>query len=315
MKRRILVPVGVAAVVFITAVTAIASNQVKLLIDGAEINTGPVQVQDGKVTAPVKDIAEALGAEVEWNPQSESVVITPQGIRQTGPRYGDIFQISGKKTIGKTASPDEVLLAYYEALYSACNLPEDNKVSISGTIGNLKDPYPDAYACWSREWREKTSFEEFLEAWEGTVNVELLKLIPAGEENHQKKYFVETRNMEAIQDSNNPRMGVFCYKGYVTLENTDEGWRITGNDLEPEDPSWYMAGHQSWYADVEEVAQVIGMGVGMGVDLGPRIVEYNDDGSITVRFQDKNGKDTHRIVLVQTQDHYCQVISKEVMAR
>lgn len=127
MKRRILVPLGVAAVIFITAVTAVASNQVKLLIDGAEIDTGPVQVQDGKVTAPVKDIAEALGAEVGWNPQSESVVITPQGIRQTGPRYGDIFQISGKRTIGKTASPDEVLLAYYEALYSACNLPEDNK--------------------------------------------------------------------------------------------------------------------------------------------------------------------------------------------
>ena len=318
MKKAVSVMVGIIALICITALPVFASDQVKIILEGREIDTEPVQVRDGKVTAPVKDIAEALGADVKWERQSDSLVITlpdNSSDSQKGPDYSDIFRFGHKPTIGKTASPDNVLLSYYEALYFACNLPEDNKVPISGTIGSLQDPYPDAYACWSKEWRDKTSYEEFLGSWENTVNVELLKLIPAGEENGERKYFVETRNMEAIQDSRNPRMGVFCYKGYVTLRDTDEGWRITESDLEPEDPSWYMAGHQSWYADLEAVTQVIGMGVSIDEDLGPKTVEYNDDGSVTVKYQDKNGNDLYRILLIQTQDQQYQVISKEVVAR
>jgi hypothetical protein len=232
-------------------------------------------------------------------------------VAESAPLYGEMFKTNDRLTLEKAASAEEVLLSYFNALFWACNLPEDNKVAISGTIGSLQEPYPDAYACWAKSWRDETSYEEFLKSWEGTVNVELLKLIPAGEEKGQKKYFVETRNMEAIQDSSNPRMGVFCYKGYITMANTKEGWRITSCQLEAEDPSWYIAGHQPWLAQPEEVAQVIGLGVAMGEDAGTRVVENNEDGSITVRFQDKNGKDTHQVILVQTQDDICQVISSQ----
>ena len=308
MKRMALVAAVAAVMVCLLAGVAFGASTARMDVDGQEL-----QMKNGKVVAPVRTIAEALGFRVEWDKQSNSILITsshPGKNRSNEINYPELFGYRNFK-LSKALTPEEVLLTYFNALYHACNLPEDNKVPISGTIGSLKEPYPEAYSCWSRDWREKTGFEDFLNSWEGTVNVELLKLIPAGEENGEKKFFVETRNMEAIQDSDNPRMGVFCYKGYASVANTEEGWRISSMELTPEDPSWYIAGHQPWYSDAVAVAQVIGMEAGMGAETGSNEVEYNQDGSVTVRFKDKNGADTHRIVLVQTQDHIYQVISKE----
>lgn len=280
MKSRIFVVGVIVLLVVMTGGVAMAANQAESVVGGEESSMDSLQVENERVTV------------------------------ESAPQYNKMFETFDKRTLDEITSAQEILLAYFQNLYWACNLPKDNIVPISGTIGSLH-AYSDAYSCWGKSWRDEHSYEEFLDSWEGTVNVGLLKLIPAGEENGQKKYFVETRNIEAIQDSGNPRMGVFCYKGYITVGNTQEGWRITDCQLAAEDLSWYIAGHQPWRSLPEEVAQIIGLGIPMGEYIGTRVVEDNEDGSLTVRFQDEKGKDTHLVIVVQTQDQIYQVISSE----
>lgn len=53
----------------------------------------------------------------------------------------------------------------------------------------------------------------------------------------------------------------------------------------------------------------------MGEYEGTRVVENNEDGSITVMFQDARKKDTHKVIVVQTQDQICQVISTQEISK
>lgn len=205
----------------------------------------------------------------------------------------------------KITTPEMALQAYFDALSVAANLTFEQMNAAGGTVGMGLEPYPTAYGYWSKKWQDKNSYSEFLSSWEGTANVELLKLLPAGEEGGQKRFFVETRHLEVAEDP--PRVGQFYYAGFFTVSETAEGWRITGGELEPQSLGWKLGGHQPWRADPETVA-LLELGASLEAPLGEAVTEYNTDGTAAVRFIDSEGNVTHMAVLVQREDGIWQVL-------
>lgn len=63
--------------VTLTASSVFAANHIKLIINGKEIKTSiPLQVSKDNIIAPLRPLAEALGASVEWDNKNQTVSIT-----------------------------------------------------------------------------------------------------------------------------------------------------------------------------------------------------------------------------------------------
>lgn len=76
MKKKWLVVIGVAILVSIFATAAFADNSIKLFVNGQEIKTDvPPQIINGRTMVPVRWIAEALGADIQWDGQNNAVKI------------------------------------------------------------------------------------------------------------------------------------------------------------------------------------------------------------------------------------------------
>lgn len=76
MKRYLVMAAGVVVLVSMLAAAAFAESQIKLFVNGGVIKTDPSpQVVDGRVMAPVRAVAEALGASVRWEENNKSIFI------------------------------------------------------------------------------------------------------------------------------------------------------------------------------------------------------------------------------------------------
>lgn len=80
MKKKWLAVIGVVILVSIFATAALASNPIKLFVNGQEIKPDvPPQIINGRTMVPIRWVAEALDADVQWSEESRSVLInTPQ---------------------------------------------------------------------------------------------------------------------------------------------------------------------------------------------------------------------------------------------
>jgi hypothetical protein len=76
MKKRSLVIIGVAIIICFFGAVAFANNQVKIIVNGQEVNSDVApQIVKDRTMVPVRWVAEALGADVRWEPQSKTVYI------------------------------------------------------------------------------------------------------------------------------------------------------------------------------------------------------------------------------------------------
>lgn len=76
MKKRLAI-FGVIFLLSSLAAAAMADSPVKLVVDGKEISTDvPIQIVNGRTIVPVRAIAEAFGAAVEWDRDTNTVIIT-----------------------------------------------------------------------------------------------------------------------------------------------------------------------------------------------------------------------------------------------
>ncbi len=67
----------VAGLLLATATFALAADQIKLIVNGKEIQCDvPPQNIDGRMLVPARFLAEALGAAVEWDATNNAVVVT-----------------------------------------------------------------------------------------------------------------------------------------------------------------------------------------------------------------------------------------------
>jgi len=307
LKKKWLAVIGVVILVSIFAITAFSSDPIKLVVNGREIKPDVLpQVINGRTMVPIRWVAEALGADVQWDERNNAVVIT-KGIsgvsdNELGKRkyYPQVSE--------KITTPEMALQAYFDALSVASNLQPAQMGAAGGTIGMGREPYQTAYSYWSKDWQTKNSYDEFVGSWEGVAHVELLKLLPAGEENGQRRFFVETKHIEAVGEK--PRLGIFYYWGFFTVGETAEGWKITGGNLEPENLGWKLGGHQPWRGDPETVA-LVGLGHSIDAPLGETVIENNTNGTVNVKFVDSNMKETHRVILVQREDGIWQILEKQ----
>ncbi|MEL7567021.1 MAG: hypothetical protein AAGU27_19360 [Dehalobacterium sp.] len=208
----------------------------------------------------------------------------------------------------KITTPEMALQAYFDALYFANNLTLNQMTAVGGTIGMEKEPYPTAYSYWSKEWQGQNSYEQFLASWAGTAHVELLKLLPAGEEKGEKRFFAETKHLEVVDEK--LHTGIFYYTGFFTVGETSGGWRITSGELQPENLGWQLGGHQPWRADAGQVARVSGLGVSIDTPLGEAVTKENPDGTVTVKFVDIQGKDINEVTLYKPEDGIWRVLDK-----
>ena len=76
MKNKWLAVAGVVMLLSVLATVALAGNPMKLMINGQEIKPDvPLQIINGRTMAPVRWIAEALGADVKWDDHANLVLI------------------------------------------------------------------------------------------------------------------------------------------------------------------------------------------------------------------------------------------------
>ncbi|KUG03757.1 hypothetical protein ASZ90_018850 [hydrocarbon metagenome] len=113
MKMKSLVVVIVLALTCVFGAAALASSPVKLLVNGQEIVSDvPPQIIEGRTMVPVRWIAEALGAEVQWDEKNKAVNINkpyfvadlPEAkaklypfAKQNGMYHGFILEVQGQR--------------------------------------------------------------------------------------------------------------------------------------------------------------------------------------------------------------------------
>lgn len=77
MKKLWMIATGVATLLGVLVAAAWAASPIKLVVNGKEITPDmPPQLMNGRVIAPVRWVAEALGASVEWDNENQQVNIT-----------------------------------------------------------------------------------------------------------------------------------------------------------------------------------------------------------------------------------------------
>lgn len=301
---------AVAALLLLVIATALAgaafaTNPLRLFVNGREIKPEITpQLIKGHLIAPVREVAEALGASIQWNEKSRAVIVTS---KKPAPSTGGLTGTSYyPKVPEKITSPEMALQAYFDALSNASNLTPEQMAATGGTAGMAQEPYPTAHGYWSKDWQAKHSYDEFLASWQGTAHLDLLKLLPAGQENGRPRFFVEIKTSEVA--GGKPHLGVFYYAGFFTAAQTAEEWRITGGRLDPE--KFDFGGHQPWHGDPEAVAQA---GVGNSIDapLGKAVLENNADGTVKVKFMTAGGEVNHWAMLVHKENGRWQVIDKQ----
>jgi hypothetical protein len=77
MNKNLLTLAGVAVLIPILYIgTVLAGNQIKLFINYKETKPdAPLQIKNGVTTGPIRQLCEALGANVEWDNKTNSVEI------------------------------------------------------------------------------------------------------------------------------------------------------------------------------------------------------------------------------------------------
>jgi len=70
---RVLLPILGACTIFVG--TAVASNSVGLFVNGKAPSLKETRIENEKVIAPVRDLAEAMGGDVTWDKETHSVNI------------------------------------------------------------------------------------------------------------------------------------------------------------------------------------------------------------------------------------------------
>lgn len=88
------------AIVFGSIGAFAATSEIKLIINGQVVQSdAPPQIINGRTMIPLRSIAEALGAKVEWDSQNRAVIVTtdddsPNHIRHDGSDDGPLHDLN-----------------------------------------------------------------------------------------------------------------------------------------------------------------------------------------------------------------------------
>ena len=129
-------------------------NEIRVLIDGQEVNF-PVQppvIVDGRTLVPVRGVFEALGFEVDWNPDTRTAYLTNAGFNVAISIGSSVFTTNGTEhTLDVPAEiiGGSTMLPLRAVLESVGYEPEWNEAARTITIafasGALEDNIPPGY--------------------------------------------------------------------------------------------------------------------------------------------------------------------------
>lgn len=156
---------GVIFLLSSLAAAAMADSPVKLVVDGKEISTDvPIQIVNGRTIVPVRAIAEAFGAAVEWDRDTNTVRITNRE-KQNFERRVDLLESA---LLPQT--PEEVADAWARgvkyrngALQYAVMSPDLQKNYLSdfenlNWVTGTSSPWVDNYEILSKEKQADDSY-------------------------------------------------------------------------------------------------------------------------------------------------------------
>lgn len=110
---------------------------------------------------------------------------------------------------------------------------------------SLREKYPLDYF---RSHLDPIADLQVLQLWEAPGHVDSNVSAPAA-----SRFFVELKTVENLAG----KTAHVYYSGYLTLGQEGDGWRITKAEVEPENLTWQVGGHQPWRAEPALVAAVI----------------------------------------------------------
>jgi hypothetical protein len=95
--RQLLSAIAVLVALFcLTAAAVYAEDAIKIFVNGKEIGSDvPPQIVEGRTLVPLRTVAEALGAQVEWDQNTRSVIITEEAPAGDAPK---LLKVDGEQT-------------------------------------------------------------------------------------------------------------------------------------------------------------------------------------------------------------------------
>lgn len=174
------------------------------------------------------------------------------------PFHYQLFVSNESDYIFKT--PTDVIYAFYGILKEASNMK--GYIGGCGSIGYGDDPYKIAYKLLDKNVAKYISLEQFIETFEGTGHVSLLKFykLPADPQDENRRHFMI--EVELITGPKQPEdeddietlITYFAYYyGVVTVINDGNGWHIHKIKYYPED--FLCAPYHSWFYDSRAIIQ------------------------------------------------------------
>ncbi len=152
-----------------------------------------------------------------------------------------------------TASPEETIINYFSVLREAANV-EEGKNAGCGTIGLSKTPYEVAYNFLTAGYREKVSYEQYLDSFQNILHTSLLKYKKVPVYDNQDgilRYFVE---LETIGGSEQNIANFTYYYGFVDLIREKGRYKISSLEFTGED--YLCAPYHGWSYDAESSVQI-----------------------------------------------------------
>lgn len=151
------------------AATAMAGNMIKVYVNGYQIAAQPYfELKNGKVVGPVREIAEALNAEVKWDGASGSVYINSGD--EAGILANQIYHLERGFDL---STPEKTAELYAKAIHTrngALFL-----VVVTSQIGQKYYSYlrPNFVPGVSSPWMDSYELGECTENKDGTVSAEI----------------------------------------------------------------------------------------------------------------------------------------------
>lgn len=153
------------------------------------------------------------------------------------------------KEILKT--PEDTILNYFSLLKEAANVPEGKKIGC-GSLGTGTQPYKIAYNFFDNKYKERISFNKYMESFENIAHINLLRLkeVPTVKEN-ELKYFFE---IETIEASDNNASKFAYYYGFINLSKEGDIYKISNIDIYGE--NYLCTPYHGWSNNGESVVEI-----------------------------------------------------------
>lgn len=141
-------------------------------------------------------------------------------------------------------SPTNTIINYFSILREASSISQGG----CGTIGNVSEPYPISYSFFTKEFRNRIDYKNYLNIFKDIGHINLIKLRNIININNADiyKYFFE---IETIEPSINGNTSFAYYYGFIYIKNENGSCKISDIDLRGED--FLCAPYHGWAHNAE----------------------------------------------------------------